>query len=548
MKRIQADWSTSVQRVRTDARKVLARLSYAQFIAIVILAVFVSLPRLANGQMTITPSKFKALGRVNPRYLSYNVEAVEVTGGRFWAPFNSLPQNGVDPAHEGGTAQGFASGPRFRYRPPLDLYNPKLRKLAAALGPAYVRVSGSWRNSTYFQDNDEPVLKTAPPGFQNVMTRAEWKGVVDFANAVGADIVSSVSNSAGTHDQNGLWNPTQAKAFFDYTKKVGGHIAATEFMNEPTLLHLTGLTGNYGAEEYGRDSKIFGAFLRKESPGTLYLGPSGAAEGYPSAGGGLQVTPSSELMRAIGPIFDGFSYHVYYSQSHRCSGANGMDVKKALDPQYLDRNLTVEEFYAKIRDEYLPGKPLWLTETGEASCGGDTWASQFVDSFRLLDQLGSLAQHSVQSVMHNTLAASDYGLIDEVTLEPRPNYWSALLWKRTMGTISLDPGIHSVPGARVYAQCMKHSKGGVALLVLNIDKAKVISIKLPIAGTRYTLSGPNLLSDKILLNGRELQLTQDGSVPEYKGEEIAASNVNIDPQTITVITMPKAGNPSCRVD
>jgi len=26
--------------------------------------------------------------------------------------------------------------------------------------------------------------------------------------------------------------------------------------------------------------------------------------------------------------------------------------------------------------------------------------------------------------MHNTLAASDYGLLDEKTLMPRPNYWA----------------------------------------------------------------------------------------------------------------------------
>lgn len=32
----------------------------------------------------------------------------------------------------------------FQARPSIDLTNARLRKLAAALGPAYVRVSGTW--------------------------------------------------------------------------------------------------------------------------------------------------------------------------------------------------------------------------------------------------------------------------------------------------------------------------------------------------------------------------------------------------------------------
>jgi len=64
----------------------------------------------------------------------------------------------------------------------------------------------------------------------------------------------------------------------------------------------------------------------------------------------------------------------------------------------------------------------------------DPFAAQFLDSFRFMDQLGSLARQGVQTVVVNTLASSDYGLLDEQTLEPRPNYWAALVWKKTMGS------------------------------------------------------------------------------------------------------------------
>ena len=91
----------------------------------------------------------------------------------------------------------------------------------------------------------------------------------------------------------------------------------------------------------------------------------------------------------------------------------------------------------------------------EAACGGNPWAVSFLDTFRYLDQLGRLAKAGVQVVMHNTLAASDYGLLDERTLEPRPNYWGALLWRQLMGTTVLDAGLPIRRGLHVYAHCQR---------------------------------------------------------------------------------------------
>ena len=112
----------------------------------------------ATAQTSVSPQSMKVLGEVDPRFVSYNVEAVEVTGGRFWAPYKSSAEKAAAAApetHSGNQPAGLDSS-LFQYRPPIDLSNPKLRKLAAALGPAYIRVSGTWRNATYFQNNDQP--------------------------------------------------------------------------------------------------------------------------------------------------------------------------------------------------------------------------------------------------------------------------------------------------------------------------------------------------------------------------------------------------------
>jgi heparanase 1 len=505
----------------------------------------------ATAQIAVSPQSMKVLGEVDPRFVSYNVEAVEVTGGRFWAPYKSAAEKAAAAAsetHTGNQPAGLDSS-LFQYRPPIDLSNPNLRKLAAALGPAYVRVSGTWRNATYFQDNDDPPLKTPPEGFNGVLTRAEWKGVVGFAKAVNAEIVASVATSAGTRDANGVWTPMQAKPWLDYTKQIGGHIAAMEFMNEPTLLSFGGVPKGYDAASFGRDAKIFGVFLRRESPTTIYLGPGSAAEGLPlpSMPGGrrLGIVSTDDLMKATGPIFDAFSYHFYSMPSHRCLGESGADPKLLLNSEWLDRDLTVYDFYSRERDIYLPGKNLWLTETGEGSCGGDTWAAQFVDSFRLLDQFGSLAQKSVKSIMYNTLASSDYGMLNEETLEPRPNYWAALLWKRTMGTRSLNPGVVPAKNVRVYAQCMKDSSGGVTLLVLNMDNTSDALLKLPVAGERYSLSSPDLFSQIVQLNGKELRVGPNGSLPSIQGEASEPGTMTFRPLTITFVEMSSAGNRQC---
>ncbi len=494
--------------------------------------------------VAVDPSAMPTLSTVDARFLSYNVEMVEVTGGRFWKPYQSSAADAAKSTPDSNQPVGMDPN-LYQYRSPIDLSNPRLRKLAAALGPSYLRVSGTWQNSTYFQDDDEPALKQPPKGFNSVLTRTQWKAVVDFARQVGAEIVTSASISPGTRDAEGVWTPAQAKAMFDYTKSLGGSIAAIEFMNEPTFAMMGGAPQGYDATVFARDAKVFGAFLRKESPATVFLGPGSVGEGISlgPAGMKLKLITTDDLMQATGPIFDAFSYHFYGSVSRRCGGS--VKIDQALSADWLDRTDTVEAFYAALRDKYLPGKPMWLTETGEAACGGDPFAGQFADSFRFLNQLGTLAQKGVKSVMHNTLAASDYGLLAEDTLEPKPNYWAALLWSRTMGPVVLDPGVSRDKGLRIYAHCMKGTKGGVALLALNTNSSSEQTIPIPLAADRFSLTAADLASRAVLLNGTELQAASDGSVPELKGQPVKAGTLHLAPASITFLTIPSARNKSC---
>ncbi|WP_210207467.1 hypothetical protein [Microvirga aerophila] len=98
--------------------------------------------------ISLMPADLPKIGTVDERYQSYNVEMLEVTGGKFWRPYGpeleaALRQPAPAPAASSGDTPSGMNPALYEYRPPLDLTNARLRKLAAALGPAYVRVSGT---------------------------------------------------------------------------------------------------------------------------------------------------------------------------------------------------------------------------------------------------------------------------------------------------------------------------------------------------------------------------------------------------------------------
>jgi heparanase len=502
------------------------------------------IPALAATTATLVkPAEMPRMGTVDERFQSYNVEMVEVTGGVFWKPYEQMKQSSGQKS--GGDVYAAAKGPL----PPIDLTDKRLRKLAAALGPAYVRVSGSEANAVYFHDDDAPPPSKAPKGFRTVLTRAQWKNVVDFARAVNGKIVTSFAVSEGVRDAQGRWVPDQARALMNYTKSLGGEIAAAELVNEPNLAPAGAVytPPGYDVPTFARDFAAFRQLAAVAAPGMLVLGPSSTSEGVKLVPEKLFRT--EDLLTATPtPVFDVFSYHAYGASSIRCTGPGRVNttVEEALTGEWLDRVDVIHDFYAPLRDRYARGKPMWVTETAQSSCGGDPWAKTYIDSFRYLDHLGRNAQLGVQVSMHNTLAVSEYGLIDRQSMTPRPNYWAALLWRRLMGTTVLDPVVPVRVGFHVYAHCLRGVHGGVALLAINTSRDRSVTLDVPNAAERYSLSAKSLDAEHVQLNGKPLELQENGDVPQHLvPQSLAAGKVELAPATITFLAMPDARNPSC---
>ncbi len=474
-----------------------------------------------NNGAKLDLSNLKQIAEVEERYQSVNVEMCEVVGGDFWIPYELVDLEKVK-------IGGFSA--LKRTIPSVNLYDKKLRTLASALGPMYIRVSGTWANTTYFQDNDEPKIESAPDGYENVLTRAEWKGVIDFCKATNSKLVTSFAISNGMRDDEGNWTPEQIEPLIEYTKSLGGEIFAAEMFNEPSHAGHGGAPEGYDAAWYARDFVLFKDFVDSYYPEMKILGPGSTGEGGIIPGGTIS---SDHIMTADpNPEFDVFTYHFYGGISKRCMGA--LTPENALTSEWLSKTEQGLKYYEDARNKYEPDAPIWLTETAEAACGGNPWASTYVDCFRYLEQLGRLAKKNVQVVMHNTLCASEYALLEQETHNPRPNYWAALLWNKFMGTKVYNAEMLA-DGPDIFIHNLKNSANGFAVMIVN-PKEEQTSIKIPAKAEKYLLTADEILSKSVKLNGEVLKLNADDTLPEINGEKIKAGQVVIPGQSILFLT------------
>ncbi|HEX8058824.1 MAG TPA: hypothetical protein VF481_19295 [Novosphingobium sp.] len=495
-----------------------------------LLAAGITAPALGAGQQPSSLSSLPATGTVDARFLSYNIEMAEVTGGNFWKPYSAPPGGG-----------------NKAYRGPIDLDSPKLRQLAAALGPAYVRYSGTWANATWFADTEEAPAK-APAGFDTVLTRKQWRSAVGFAKAANARIVTSFATSPGTRDAAGVWQTDTAARWLAYTREIGGEIAAAEYVNEPSMLNLIQPPANYTAADYRRDYARFVGWMRQASPRTLILAPGTAELGEPIrtlSRKSQKVLETEELIAPDSPKPDVFSFHYYGGSSARCGGAMmGTTLANALTPKWLDSVDVALRQLTKERDSITPGLPMWNTESAESACGGNPWAAAFADSFRFVDTLGRSARQHVRVFMHNTLAASDYALLDENDFTPRPNYWAAVLWKRTMGTTVLAPPASPSADVRIYAHCLPGRKGGVGLAAINLGDTPQ-QVALGSRAQAWVLTAPALDSKAVSVNGRQPRLEANGRLSGLDGAPVSGS-LTLPGKGIAFVAVAAAGNRACR--
>ena len=137
-------------------------------------------PSNSSSADSIAPGKMPRIGTVDDRFQSYNIEMVEVTGGRFWKPYKDIDAllKGQASAKASRSNQPAGMSPNlYQYRPPIDLSKARLRTLAAALDLLMSVSAGRGQTPTYFQNSDNPAPKTPPKGFDGVLTRRNGRAL-----------------------------------------------------------------------------------------------------------------------------------------------------------------------------------------------------------------------------------------------------------------------------------------------------------------------------------------------------------------------------------
>lgn len=503
----------------------------------------------------LIPDSLSPLHEMNPMLMSYNVEFAEVTGGTFWKAYTPEQIAGTEEFYVEPSSEGIAAMYRdlMQVYPPIDLYDEKLRKLTRDLGPAWVRISGTWATKTYY-DFDGTTNGKVPEGYLNVLTKEQWIGVLDFVKATGTKLMVSMANCPGLHSAEEPWPSTEAEKLFGLSKEYGVPISAAEFANEPNMMEDTGFPKGYTAEHYRRDQDLFFKWVRENYPECLCVGPSSVGEGMSlggdeeeSKGGGveniarLNVT-TEDLLKGTAEKLDVFSYHYYNGVSERLASvmpSAHWAAEQANSEAYLDVAINCARHYSKIRDKYCPGGEMWVTESGDAGGGGDTWASTYLDVIRTLNELGGFSAVTNGVIFHNTLAASDYAFLEREVFNPRPNYFAVLLWNRLMGSTVYDTKEPVRMGAHVYAHSRKDGKDGVVYLVINNSLTDTTTVELPKDAERYTLAGENgnMRATVMTLNGNPLVLGDNYALPEMKPVAQAAGTVELAPGTCTFFVM-----------
>lgn len=479
---------------------------------------------------------------IDERFQSFQIGMSHLTGGDTWVAYEAMGDGETERDYAGDLA------PIREPREPADLTNPRLRTLAAALGPFFVRYGGTTTNSVYFQDNDEPRLEEIPEGYEKLLTREAWKGGLEFAAAVDATVVTGFTVSEGVRDESGVWTPVHARPWLDYTKSVGGEIYAAEMFNEPNMAAYDEMLKDYDAARFARDFAAFHAFMKKAAPDVKLGGPGDVEVGLYKEGMPGSLTAEDYLSASPKPQFDILTYHYYGALSERCAppdSERGISADKALSEDWLARQERSLERRTALRDQYAPGAPIWNTETGSAACGGTRWAPTFLDVFRYLDTNARLAKQGLDAIFTHALISGSNGVIDEKTFMPNANYWAALMWRRLMGTKVLDAGpIQS--GLHVYAHCQRRNPEGVAVLVINLGETPA-KISVPGPADLYVLTAPEPQSKTVLLNGKPLVLGPDDTLPEIAPQRLDDSRLTLAPTSVNFVVVPDAGNPACSI-
>ncbi|XP_073098982.1 heparanase-like protein 3 isoform X1 [Elaeis guineensis] len=459
-----------------------------------------------------------------------------------------------------------------------DLSNKVLLNAVKEFSPLKLRLGGSLQDKVIYgvdtQQPCTPFVKNTSEMFgftQGCLPMQRWDELNDFFKKAGAVIIFGLNALNGRvrlrdGSLGGPWNSSNAESFIRYTVNKGYTIHGWELGNE---LSGSGVGAKIGADQYAEDAislkKIIDNIYQDFTDKPLVLAP----------GGFFDASWFSEFIEKTKPdSLDVITHHIY----NLGAGVDEHLVDRILDPSYLDREVSTFRNLQGILQSAGTSTTAWVGEAGGAyNSGHHLVTDSFVFSFWFLDQLGMSSTYNTKSYCRQSLVGGNYGLLNRTTFQPNPDYYSALLWHRLMGSKVLSAKFTGTESIRAYAHCARESQG-ITLLLINLSgnttsqafvttaSNYTIGLKHHIPRTRFnhitrlrktatfmreeyhlTAKDGNLHSQVMLLNGNILSLDSEGNIPTFEPMELDASlPITVTPFSIVFVHIPHFDAPACR--
>ncbi|XP_040914254.1 heparanase isoform X2 [Toxotes jaculatrix] len=344
-----------------------------------------------------------------------------------------------------------------------------------------------------------------------------------FTNCSGMDLIFGLNALLRTADNS--WNSSNARSLLQYCES-RRYRMSWELGNEPNSYEKKAGIRVDGFQ-LGRDFTRLREMM-SESGFYRQAGLYGPDVGQPRD---HRTDMLEGFLQSGAQAIDACTWHHYY--------VNGRDtsLEDFLDPEVLDTlMLKTNEVLERVR-LVSPGKAVWLGETSSAYGGGAVGLSDtFVAGFMWLDKLGLGARLGLDVVMRQVFIGSgSYHLVDN-NLDPLPDYWLSLLYKRLVGPEVLKIEAFSDVGrskrVRLYLHCsntQSYRRGAVTLISLNLS-TKPASVSAPALVSSSTVEAFVLQSDRpgeeglysrsVKLNGEVLKMVDDKTLPDLKGTRL----------------------------
>ncbi|TVZ40491.1 heparanase 1 [Alteromonadaceae bacterium 2753L.S.0a.02] len=419
--------------------------------------------------------------QVDPAYLSFSIDISVLAGGFWW---------------EG--SEGVRRGLGTLRIPPLDLNSKKLDRMVQALGPSYVRVGGSEADKIHYFTSDENGTDDL------VLTRAMWDNLHAFIKRNDLKLSFTFKYGLFKRKLHGEWQGTEIQTLLQYSKDQGYRIDVCELGNELNAYWaFHGLASQPGPKNLAQDYATFAQLVRRYYPDIKICGPGSAF--WPKLG--ETIKPFSNLtkrfLETLTTELDIVDWHYYPFQSDRSPiRTRAANIKNVLHARSFEYFAEYSARLRKWRDLYQPRAQLWTGETGSAQCGGQAKISdRFASCFWWADQLGQGAVQGQRVMIRQSLIGGDYGMIDRLSLKPRPDYWVSWLWTKLMGSEVYSLSCDN-PDLRTYAH---QSKDSSELWLLLINTANDhMAVQLPqFSSPReiYTVTAKKPTARKLKING-----------------------------------------------